>query len=168
MRLVLFVPLLALVGCASGPFALEARFDEATAARLAAPGPNTITGAALIRQRGGGVVTCAGGAVTLVPVTAYSKEWALYEFGMEASATEGYRAQEAKPYFYKHPASWANTVRTAYCDTQGNFRFENVADGQFYIGAEVKWMVGYVPQGGKIAKIISTGGGRRTEVMLAR
>jgi hypothetical protein len=66
-----------LSGCAANRQAsLTTPFDKAQAQRMLEPGANSIRGSALMRQVGGGVVTCAGGQVFLMPVTEAAKEWA--------------------------------------------------------------------------------------------
>lgn len=57
---------------------LKSQFDAKETATHLVDGENTIKGSGLIRQNGGGVVTCAGQQVWLVPATDYAKERILH------------------------------------------------------------------------------------------
>ena len=73
----LIVALVTLVGGCTVPIQkvqLTSTFDEPLAKRQMEAGPNTVEGSALIRQQGGGIVTCAGNNVWIIPVTEYSTE----------------------------------------------------------------------------------------------
>ncbi len=65
-----------LAGCATTPTTVNLvyAFDVGKAKALLVKGPNTIKGSALMRQRNGGVVTCAGYKAYLVPYTEYAAE----------------------------------------------------------------------------------------------
>ena len=78
-----------LAGCAVAPHqvTLNNQFDAGLAERLLQPGVNIVEGSALIRQQGGGVVTCAGQGVSLIPRTAYAAERHQYLWG---NVTRGY------------------------------------------------------------------------------
>jgi len=60
---------------------LQSSFDANAAQELLRKGNNTIRGNALVRQAGGGVVTCAGAEVLLIPATAHATERMLAEYG---------------------------------------------------------------------------------------
>jgi hypothetical protein len=95
------------------------------------PGMNNIKGQAFLVQRGGGVVTCAGNAVALLPATKFFDEY-LY------LVRRGLTPQ----------TKWkAGATRHGYCDAQGNFSFTNLPDGKWYIFTEVRWQV---PLGGSV------------------
>ena len=87
---IILIGVLALmVGCVTAPqkVVLNSRFDAEQTQEMLLKGDNTITGSALIRQQGGGVVTCAGNEVWLAPVTPYSTERVKHIYG---STTKGY------------------------------------------------------------------------------
>jgi hypothetical protein len=63
-----------LVGCAELTKVPGGSFDPRGAAHIHQEGNNTITGEAFLRQNGGGVVTCAGYDVRLVPNTPYASK----------------------------------------------------------------------------------------------
>ncbi|MBP7370582.1 MAG: hypothetical protein KA902_04010, partial [Arenimonas sp.] len=59
-----------LTGCMTAPtITLTTPFDSDYAQKMLADGTNMVKGSALIRQAGGGVVTCAGNEVLLIPNT---------------------------------------------------------------------------------------------------
>lgn len=160
------VATLVVAGCSTTQkVQLSSNFDEKAVAHLLGPGPNQITGSALIRQGGGGVVTCAGGVVYLMPVTPYAKEWARYVYG---SDLEGYhRTGGAGVEFTNLNLQFAGSVRMTNCNAQGFFAFNDVADGDFYVFTKINWRVGGDIQGGSLMKTASVRGGQKKEIVLA-
>ena len=128
--------------------AISAPFDAAHAARLLQTGVNTIKGNAFLRQRGGGVVTCAGSTVYLVPGTEYAKQRmaALYA----GDGVSGLNRGQNNPIFIPESTAYQQANKTTKCDAQGNFMFDRVADGVFYITTTVNWQVGGRNQGGNL------------------
>lgn len=116
-------------------------------------GSNTVTGQAFLRQKGGGVVTCAGSPVLMYPDSQYFADIVDYD----AISMLDKKAQ---------PLFMGST-----CDAQGNFEFHNVPAGKWIIKTIVSWDVPSVnnigsyyytvdmPQGGEIIQkvIVSNG-----------
>lgn len=154
MRLIIFATTAAvLTGCAAPvqqrpAINISVPFDSAQASRLLQDGANTIKGNAFLRQRGGGVVTCAGSQVYLVPGTDYAKQRfaALYS----GDGNTGINRRRIDPIFVPDSAEYKASVKTTKCDAQGNFVFDRVADGTFYLTTVVNWQVGGVNQGGHL------------------
>jgi hypothetical protein len=143
-------------------YRVRAPFDEAMAKTLLLPGTGTIKGNAFLRQNGGGVVTCAGSTVSLIPATGYAKERMMMIYG---SYESGY-TQSAEFKFHDDNNSYFVHTRTTKCDSQGNFEFGNVAAGEFYVSTIVSWTVGYARQGGALMhKYTITDGRVSTEVL---
>ena len=69
------------------PVTISQQFNAGDVAWSKAKGTNSLSGEAFLRQQGGGVVTCAGAVVVLVPVAPYSTERMMARYG---SATSGY------------------------------------------------------------------------------
>lgn len=157
----------ALLGCGNRSALLQAPFD-AVAARKTLNGPNAIKGSALIRQRGGGVVTCAGNPVFLMPVTARAREWAEHVY---ESTEGGYRAAGGRGVVFDESDAVFAATKTASCDTAGNFKFEAIGDGQFYVFTRITWIAGagiyQSLQGGSIMKPVTVSGGSTTEIVLS-
>lgn len=165
------VAVLALSGCVLNPptpprlITISAQFDVAEAERMLVRGPNTVKGSALMRQAGGGVVTCAGRPVLLVPATPYANERVV---GIYGNSTKGYRPGGTGGLaFQPDEPGYKKITRTSLCDAQGYFKFDNVADGAFYLVAGISWTVGTNPQGGSMFVKVSLAGGETQEVVLA-
>ena len=156
---------------------IKAPFDESQAKTMLLPGSNQIKGSGLIRQAGGGVVTCAGNNVILMPVTNCAREWAKHVFG---SDIEGYYSTDMyRSITFPGAELFLNTVRLTKCDAAGFFNFTNVADGSFYVITRINWTVPVYTrignrltvqdesQGGSIMKSVTLSRGSKVEVTLS-
>jgi hypothetical protein len=154
-----------MTGCAMSQktVQLTSSFDEMAARNLLEQGTNTVEGSGLIRQQGGGIVTCAGNEVWLVPVTEYSTERMNVIYG---SDQQGY-SESGAPKFEPTPASFMELTRTTVGDAQGNFEFDEVADGDFYVVTSITWAVGYSRQGGTLMRRVSVADGGSKKVILS-
>jgi len=143
---------------------LKQPFDKAQAERLLRPGNNTIKVNAFMRQAGGGVVTCAGEDIDLVPATKMAEERVTALYG---SVNGGYRPVGLGGLkFENEDPDYTNKWKTGICSSDGRAIFSKVADGDFYITTRVVWTVQY-PQGGNLSKRISVKGGETLEVVLS-
>ncbi len=99
------------------PYLIAADFDAKQAQDMLRPGENSIRGSALIRQSGGGVVTCAGGTVSLIPATQYANERTAGQF----PAMHDERGFSRKIYLQFDPdeRAYAQLMRHTSCDAQG-------------------------------------------------
>jgi hypothetical protein len=162
------VVLATVAGCVPMPtqraVSISSEFDREQARRLMATGPNTVKGSALIRQNGGGVVTCAGGEVNLVPGTAYAEERVAAVY---SSNQRGYTPTFMAPKLPDEASEYSLLMGRTRCDAQGNFKFENVADGLFYVVTMVTWNVGNSSQGGYLMERVRVDNGQTVEVVLA-
>ena len=169
MQKLLTVTLSALVlaGCASNlrTVQLQQDFDVEAARRLAQPGINIVEGSALIRQQDGDVVTCAGLPVLLVPKTAYSEErmYALY-----GNTVKGFMSvdQTEIAFMPDHPG-YSQHIKSVLCDAQGYFKFDDVADGDFYLVSKIVWQAGKHPQGGSLMQAVGVRAGQTEKVVLS-
>jgi hypothetical protein len=162
------VPLLAftlLAGCA-GPqvVTIDAEFDSTGAAALLQPGSNTITGSALIRQSGGGIVTCAGNPVHLIPATNYAAKRVNWIYG-----TANFSPFPTHITFQPEVPAYQQQTRQATCNAQGFFRFDKVADGDFFVQSTVVWKVGQYQtiQGGGLIRRVSVKDGQTADITLS-
>ncbi len=163
----LFVVLLTagLVGCAtSKPVQLSARFNADEARRLIQPGVNIVSGSALIRQNGGGVVSCAGLPVVLVPHTGYASERLRAIYG---NTERGFNNVYRQIKFTPDEPAYAQLSRQTICDAQGRFSFDDVADGRFYLISHITWQVGNMAQGGSLMQAVTVNGGQSRNVVLS-
>lgn len=161
-----------LVGCAGVPgpvvtlpaVTIAAPFDRDQAAAGLARGTNTITGNAFMRQQGGGVVTCAGFEVSLVPATRYATQRFQILYGNDQAGSNPGRNIRFDP----DPPEYYTLARMTKCDAQGNFRFDEVADGDYLAQTSVGWMVAGRRQGGNLFQRVHVSGGRTERLVLTR
>lgn len=132
---------------------LKSEFDEVAHLNgLKKTGDNIIEGSAFMRQSGGGVVTCAGETVYLMPATGYAKERIKYLYG----SVEGGRLVSiaSRPEFRpNHPTYHSDRLNTQ-CDAQGEFVFNNIQDGEYYVLTQVVWVVANATQGSALSKLV--------------
>lgn len=160
---------LALTGCAMPKrempvYNISVPFDEAAAAIVLKTGSNTIKGNAFLRQRGGGVVTCAGSDVMLWAATGYAEQRALALYGNTAGGFNPgiqYRFEPDEP-------KLSVLTRKSICDSQGNFTFEGLADGAYYVATRVAWHTGASTEGGFVARRVAVAGGKQVAVVLSQ
>lgn len=109
----------------------------------------SINGESFLKTRGGEVKTCAGNRVQLVPVSAYSTERVVALYGNSDSGFFGrYHRQIDDPV-----PSYTNNILTAVCDSKGEFSFDNVPIGEYYLTTLVSWESSdYVFEGGALMK----------------
>lgn len=144
---------------------LTAIFDEALTRSFIGMGRNTITGFALERQRGGGIVTCAGRQIVLVPKTPFSTERIMKIFGSDSLAS-------ANTIDYYHitlsptPEAYLSLVYETIGNANGEFTFLNVKDGTYYLIAEIIWFVNGV-QGTAFMQRITVSGGETKRITLS-
>ena len=157
----------AISGCAAPPVQvdIDAPFDANEARRLTSPGVNAIKGSGLMRQVGGGTVTCAGRDVLLVPATAYAKRRFDAIYGPDAS--RGYQPASRRYVFSPEPPEYRALTHRTTCDAQGFFAFDKVADGDFYAVTLIVWQVGPNQQGGAMMRRVKVFGGEIANVVLA-
>ncbi len=155
-RTFLAVAVLAISGCATftpqPPVAIGTPFDSAAHSAYLAAGTGTVKGQGFLRQQGGGVVTCAGSKVMLIPATPYFRE------AMDI-ARSGRQIQPA-------PYEAQQLSKHSTCDAQGNFQFSDVAAGPWFVTTEVTWSVGYNSQGGGLLAEVSVSDDQVTEILL--
>lgn len=132
----------------------------------AARGDNVIEGSALLRTRGGEVRTCAALEAAIIPVSVYAKERMIHLYG---NAHGGYRPVWHQVRFEPDVNAFYRTVRTTKCDAQGEFSFEGLPDGDWFVMATVVWEApGAGAQGGSLMVRVKLRGGETQKVLLAQ
>lgn len=161
-----------LAGCAAPPQSLtvnlSSRFDVNEALAALEPGNSQIRGSALLRQQGGGIVTCAGLHVGLIPVTAHATERIQAIYG---SPQGGYRPiQSVRIQFQPDEALYRSAQKAVRCDAQGFFRFDNLREGEYYVLTAITWgaasQYGQVPQGGALSQRVYLRAGESKDIVL--
>ncbi len=166
----LIVATVTLMGCAAPPankVKLSHVFDPKEAAQALLSGNNTIKGSALIKRMNGTIVTCAGNTVMLLPGTAYQAERMAAIYGNSES---GYKSiwSNKRLVFEDQPADYATFSKKTVCDALGFFKFEGLADGQYYVYTDVYWKVEkYTTEGGSLFSAFNVKNGQTQEKTLA-
>lgn len=177
MRLALFAATSAfLVGCVStGParqtINVNEPFDAAVAMEMIADGDGRLNGAAFLRQQGGGVVTCAGNQVRLLPATGYALERMAGIYGNPFSLGEvkyvGVYSPRVNAVVLPDPDEYSRISRSTTCDAQGNFEFQGIKDGRYFVATHVVWRV-RSEEGGALASLISVKNGKAAKVIMSK
>jgi hypothetical protein len=118
-----------------------------------ADGTASILGQGFLRTRGGSVRTCAGERVILIPHTPYTA--ALYQ---------ALRTGPVEP-----DSRLSRYIRTEHCSAQGDFAFQNLPPGRWFIETRVLWEAGgrySSMQGGTLVGIVETRDGQATKQFL--
>lgn len=157
-----------LAGCATAVPVIHtnAVFDIQEARAYLSPGPNSVSGNAMIRQHGGGVVHCGGSEVYLIPATDYAAERMMAIYGTTDVGYRPLRGYHGLQFFPEVP-EYTEILKATLCDSSGNFEFENVADGEFYVMTTVSWRVNDLRQGGFLMRHVTLVGGEDQRVILA-
>ncbi len=153
-----------LAGCAvpyGKQIELVKPFDQDQALAQLREGANTIDGKALLLHPFGGASNCSGQQVVLVPATAYADERMAALYGPSRQGV----VWPPVPTFQPDVLGYHAASRSTTCGIKGDFRFEKVADGDFYLVAIVPWRPRpSVVQEASLAQKISLRGGKRLSV----
>lgn len=178
MKKSVLVPFLSLliVGCVANqpPIVLQSSFNENQAKELLKNGNNKISGNAFMKQSGGGVVTCAGQKVVLIPKTNYAEERMSHIYGSTDRGAVFYKFNNIRtPKFANNEPSFTTFVKETICDSSGNFEFSNLADGDFFITTLITWNVGdpsmsiNARQGGHLMQKVNVQNGETKKVIIS-
>jgi len=118
-------------------------FDPAPLDQFKRTGSASMVGQAFLRQRGGGVVTCAGQSVLLMVETHY----------VDAMIN----VESPPPAVVQHLA--ASIARTATCDSEGRFAFKDLVPGSYLVETSATWLAGDETQGGPLKKSVKVSPG---------
>lgn len=164
MKRFAIIALFSLISGCGVPIEVAAPFDKNEVAYIHQQGSATLTGQAFLRQNGGGVVTCAGSKVALLPAGAYTKEFVTKAFGN----VQGGKVNALQVSQINHPDGFTKQRRETICDAEGDFEFKNVANGDYYVASIVTWNVGgsIIPEGGGLIKFVRISGGRSQRLLL--
>lgn len=108
-------------------------------------GTATVKGAAIVRTRDGEVKTCAGLDVSLIPVSHYTMERMSIIYGTSDRVSISYRPTALGPIGFAGtnlaPAApgAVQDRRSEVCDVDGEFEFEDVPTGEWYVVAGIEW-----------------------------
>lgn len=121
-----------------------------------------------MQTKGGTPRTCAGNKVNLIPYSDYSEERIRAIYG---NSDFGYNPAFGgnRPIFTPDPREYYSTMRTAICDAEGDFEFNNIPDGKYFITSAIVWQVGenIFPQGGALMGAVEAYDGADIRVILS-
>jgi len=139
--------------------------DVDLATSMLGQGSSSLKGSALIRQRGGGVVTCAGNDVFLVPATESASRQLRGIFGSDQGYVQrGGDAVMGGGKLVVPPEPNRHSV----CNAQGFFSFPNIRPGKWYVMTTVTWTVGNQYQGGTLLGSADVTEGQEAEIVLSQ
>lgn len=156
---------LTLAACAGRVVETTVPFDPNEVSYINQRGSADIEGQAFFRQRGGGVVTCAGEEVRLAPAGEYTTQRMTQIYGSaqggRVNVLQGVSQDNLDP-------GYLSMMRTSVCDAEGDFIFSNVANGDYYVLTRVLWTVGdsFIPEGGGLAQRVQVRDGQDVRVLL--
>ncbi len=123
-------------------------------------GDSSVSGSAFIRQNGGGIVSCAGFGVDLIPQSSYADERLSYLY---SNLTKGFNAtrsiDDADPRYHAD-------ARSTTCGVDGKFKFTNLPNGVYYLTTKAVWKVGNSHQGAYLFQKVDLTSGGHLEVVL--
>ena len=152
------------LGCVPKPQPITQIFNPEDVSWIYDSGPNKISGSALIRQKGGGVVTCAGYQVSAVPVSSYAKERIGKMYG---NTQRGYNPATGGRKVVEPDLRYVDMSKNTVCDAQGKFVFDDLPNGQYYITTNVLWQVNdYFYEGGSLMQYVSVEGGESKDIVM--
>lgn len=144
-RTMIVLAMATLAGCVPGAliptrhYTLSHTFNPADVAWADQRGTATLTGQAFFQTGGGTPRTCAGLEVGLVPQSAYADERMQDIYGHGSSSYVEWR--NAKVEFNQNDLGYQAAIKKVTCDAQGNFTFNNLAAGTYYVTASIVWEV---------------------------
>lgn len=127
-------------------------------------GNATISGQLFMKTRGGDIKYGAGSTVWLNPKTSYSDQWysvtVSNRFQVEGFGVKKLSAADSRA---------AEYIIHTQADGFGNFTFNNVPSGEYYLVSGITWEApGGSLQGGFVVKIISVKDDDNIRIMLTR
>lgn len=137
-----------LIGCATAPapkVSILSVFNPQDVVWAAGEGTSGVKGSAVLMTNNGSPRTCAGKEVALIPVSAYSTERMYVLYGSVPSFRQIRGDNISGVYnpiqtINDTPAQYVATARKTKCDAQGNFEFENIPSGDYFVLTQVVWM----------------------------
>lgn len=127
-------------------------------------GNATVSGQVFMKTRGGDIKYGAGSTVWLNPKTSYSDQWYSVTLSNRFQV-EGFGVKRLSD----PDSRAADYIIHTQADGFGNFTFNNVPSGDYYLVSGVTWEApGGSRQGGYIVKIISVKDGDNLSIMVTR
>lgn len=158
MKIIIICAAFLLISCGTAykqPMFMHHSFSLVDYSAYQKTGQGSISGQAFLKQKGGGVVTCAGNDVFLVPDSGYFRELLVH-----AKMNSNPLNDVDKELIRK--------VRLAtQCDAQGNFVFEQIPYAKWILVTGVNWAVGNRKQGGGLIKYLEITNNKPLKIILS-
>lgn len=163
-RSIAIICMIASILAACRTVSIESEFNPKEAAFINTQGKGRITGSAFLRQRGGGVVTAAGEEVWLIPATGYARERfsKIYQGRKMIPVLLSAKVENTDPRYLQ-------LQRKTRADAKGEFSFDNLGPGRYFIMTRVTWQVpnAIIPEGGSLYEEVEVKDGQVLNVVLA-
>ncbi len=164
-KLLSFFAILILSGCSAvQQVPISQDFDPTQTAWSEIDGKEQLIGSALLRTRGGDVRTCAGNDVHLIPRSAYSEARMAIIYGNTFRGYVGVLETKRTP--ATTDPRFVKTVRSSKCDAQGNFEFNKIPSGSYYVMTSIFWQAGSSSQGGMLMSEVSVKASEKNRLIL--
>lgn len=124
---------------------IETAYKREDHTAFIASGKARIEGQGFIRRANGHLVRCAGGTVYLLPVTPYFSEW-----------VEAFRRGKAVADARQLERDHAEAVRKIQCDIEGDFAFDALPAGKWYLATRIVWQTSKGMMGGALVREVET------------
>lgn len=151
----LVAPVLIFLNACQTPQPRNATFIETEYVPYDRVGTGRIEGQTFMATRGGAVIRGAGREVWLNPVTSYSMEW--YE-----RSVVGYQPLEPSD------ARAKRFSKTTIADADGNFSFDGLPAGEYYLACQIVWEAGSTTTGGIAHQRVTVREGQTTKAIVTR
>lgn len=149
------VLLVVLSGCQTTEQAPISTFNPSEAAFARSKGAASVKGQLFLRRNDGVVVYGAGSDVTLIPKVSHTEQAVTVGFAGQKLRNE--HSMFAKPLTFDPGLD--PFVRRTKADGQGNFTFEAIPPGSYYVIGKVTWCApsqyGCLPQGGDLLEVLT-------------
>lgn len=104
-------------------------------------GTLSISGQGFARTQGGDVKLCSGSEVSLIPKSKYATERINHIYGNDTKGRVGNGFNFKK--LPEAPKEYGENMTTTTCDAQGNFKFQNLPSGEYYLVLSIGWITPY-------------------------
>jgi len=168
MKSYMIAAAVSVTGCTTVPATevpISAPFNKSDVVWFDGTGAGTLKGSAFLRTNGGAVKTCAGYDVQLLPYSPYAAERMRFIYGSDTSGNlfgprRAWKFTPDEPEFYK-------ALRKTVCDANGEFEFDNLPNGDYFVIAKVTWDIGNVyDESGTMMEKVSIANGATEKVTL--
>jgi hypothetical protein len=121
----------------AAPLKLDSPFDIEAVRFVKQTGNATVRGQAFLKLADGTSRSCAGFAIELLPVAAYSDERIFKTYGNNRQGQ--ILLEQNPPKFTPDVKEYHEMLLKGACDASGEFQFEKVAAGDYYVMAFIIW-----------------------------